>query len=130
MKQKYILWVARHAPLAAQIKELKQYFPKYKVLNPQKDKWRKAEEIIDKAKEINADILVVILPTTIIQKLLEYTDFLILYSHAIPRNDEYQWESDFFVKDTHYRFDYFEVIRKITVDKMELSKYVQQYIEV
>lgn len=133
-----ILWVSRHPPLISQIKWLKDKLKKVEIIRYENIVGT-AEEVIDYADKINADIIIPVLPLTIVARLVElakskemqvwWANMVLLHNDEDENCPEYNKEEDTMIYTReknhefyrHYRFVDFRRIRevKLVLERIE-----------
>ena len=101
-----ILWVSRHKPLNAQVKELKRLFGDIELIIYE-GTVVSAQSVIDEAKRHNAKVIVPVLPLSVIARLVELAkkeDIIVLFARmeAIATTKNFE-EAERLVKEAEDR---------------------------
>jgi len=123
MKSKKILWLSRHEPLPAQIKYLREKFGEIEIEKRQ-EIVRDAKHVIEIIKETGAEIVIPVLPQSIVMRVAEQcaqenimllrADMELLHE-CDPACSKFRKDEDTWVNGRHYRFKEFKKLKEIKI---------------
>jgi len=123
MKSKKILWLSRHEPLPAQIKYLKEKLGDIEIEKEQ-GIVRDAEHVMEIIKETGAEIVIPVLPQTIImhiaprcaqENVMLLRAEMELLHECDPVCQCFYKNTDTWVNGRHYRFIRFNKLKEIKI---------------
>lgn len=99
-----IIWLSRHEPLPAQVAELKSAFGEVDIVQESRT-WTDVEDIVNMLNTIKYDDIVVVLPESIIRKLIDRNiKPLRAVMQQLPPGEPFNKDTDVMVNGRHYRF--------------------------
>jgi len=122
-----ILWLSRHSPLPAQIKELKKKFGDVQIIQYNK-KVRDSQHVLELMRKYEADEIVAVLPLSIIARLCElgikplYMEMELLHECKEVPCIDFDIERDWIDSSSkrHYRFKSIKRIERIELVMSQL----------
>lgn len=74
-----VLWVSKHDPLPAQIREIRRKIPDAEII-VEKGFFASAEEVAEIARQHNAKVIIAVVPLSFLARLVEFKEFTLLYA--------------------------------------------------